>query len=77
MIICRAAGCSDKPAESEGGDGGGGRLTGQEGPLKTTMWNQLWRTMHVPIIGALHSDTPLPSQHLHAALTQRVAVNLA
>lgn len=48
-----------------------------EGPLKNMMWNHLWRTMHVPTIGAFYSDTPLPSQHLHTALTQRVAVNLA
>lgn len=49
----------------------------EEGPLKNAEWSQLWRTMHVAVIGAFHSDTPLPSQHSHAALTQRVAVNLA
>lgn len=49
----------------------------KEGPLKNAECSRLWRTMHVALIGALHSDTPLPSQHSHAALTQRVAVNLA
>lgn len=49
----------------------------QEGPLKNAECSQLWRTVRVALIGAFHSDTPLPSQHSHAALTQRVAVNLA
>lgn len=33
--------------------------------------------MRVAVIGASHSDMPFPSQHSHAAMTQRVAVNLA
>lgn len=33
--------------------------------------------MHVAVIGTSHLNVPHPSQHSHAALTQRGAANLA
>lgn len=55
----------------------GSQSEGGNESLKNTKWSQLWRTVPVARIGAFHSNMPLPSQRSHAALTQRVAANLA